>query len=231
MLRGDSILPLRKGQIAQTQPRQQIVRVDLQGALQGIELSGYFLDIGLPDTYATACRDILPRFNRPAVFFDRDGVLNVDTGYTHEPAKLVWIEGAREAVRLVNDAGWLALVVTNQAGIARGLFSVADMHSFHNQMQIELADVGAHIDEFFYCPFHKDGIVAGFTQDDHPDRKPNPGMILTAIEGWQVRAEESFLVGDQDHDLIAASRAGIKGIKYHAGSLSTFIKPYLTSEH
>lgn len=198
-----------------------------QGRLLGIELSGYFLDIGLPDTYETARRELRPQLHRPAVFFDRDGVLNEDAGYTHKPQDLVWIEGAIEAIRAVNDAGWLAIVVTNQAGIARGLFTTAQMEQFHEKMQSDLSQYGAHIDAFYHCPFHKDGLVEAYIHPDHPDRKPNPGMILRAIKDWDINAANSLLVGDRDHDMEAANQADIRGLKYSSGSLASLVNPYL----
>ena len=117
---------------------------------------------------------------RPCAFLDRDGTLNVDTGYTHRPEDLTLVEGAREAVRRLNDRGWLVVVVTNQSGIARGYFDEAAMHRFHDAVQAELAQAGARIDAFYFCPHHVDGVVPGYCAD-HPDRKPAPGMLLRAM--------------------------------------------------
>jgi D,D-heptose 1,7-bisphosphate phosphatase len=195
------------------------------GLLRGVEMAGYFLDIGLPDTYDQACREIPSRRRRPAVFFDRDGVLNHDEGYTHKIEDLVWMPGAKAAVRAVNEAGWLAIVVTNQAGIARGKYTEADMHRFHEAMQLSLSEEGAYIDTFYHCPYHQDGIVAEFTHPDHTDRKPNPGMINRALAEWPINAEKSFLIGDREHDVIAAQRAKIDGVLYQGGDLLGYIQP------
>ena len=94
-----------------------------------------------------------------AVFLDRDGVLNVDHGYVHDPARLDWIEGAREAVAAMTRAGLTVLVVTNQSGIGRGYFDEAALERFHAAMQAQLADVGGRIDAFYYCPFHETAVV------------------------------------------------------------------------
>ena len=91
---------------------------------------------------------------RPAVFFDRDGVLNEDDGYAFEPDKIRWVEGAQQAVKAVYDAGYFAFVVTNQSGIARGLYEERHVRSLHEWMSRELAIVGAHIDAFEFCPHH-----------------------------------------------------------------------------
>ncbi|MGY4364290.1 histidinol-phosphate phosphatase family protein [Bradyrhizobium sp. LB1.3] len=95
----------------------------------------------------------------PAVFFDRDGVLNEDIGYLYERAKFSWMPGAREAVKAVNDAGYFAFVITNQSGVARGLYKEPDIRILHTWMSEELAQIGAHIDAFEYCPHHPEASV------------------------------------------------------------------------
>jgi D-glycero-D-manno-heptose 1,7-bisphosphate phosphatase len=156
-----------------------------------------------------------------AVFFDRDGTLNVESGYEFET--LVWMPGAIDAVKKVNDAGWLAIVVTNQSGIARGLYGEPEMNAFHARMQGELAAAGARIDAFYFCPFHPEAVVERYRAADHPDRKPNPGMILRAIREFDVNPAGSLLIGDQDRDIVAAQRAGVRGVLYRGGDLSEII--------
>lgn len=194
-----------------------------EGLLLGVQQSGYFIDIGLPETLEEARRSLREQVRRPAAFLDRDGVLNRDHGYTHRPQDLVWMPGAREAVRDLNDAGYLVLVVSNQAGIARGLYTEASMDEFHAEMAGQLADVGAHIDAFYHCPYHAEASVARYRNADHPDRKPNPGMILRALQDWRVRPAGSFLIGDRDTDIEAASRAGLPGYLYRGGSLRAIV--------
>jgi len=163
---------------------------------------------------------------RPAVFFDRDGVLNVDTGYAHRPEDLYWINGAINAVRAVNNAGWYAFVVTNQAGVGRGHYGEKDVDIFHRHMEVELAKQGAHIDEFIYCPFHPDAKLAAYRKDS-PLRKPNPGMILDILARWPVDPSKSFLVGDRDSDLEAAAAASIDAYLYSGGDLHALVAPAL----
>jgi D-glycero-D-manno-heptose 1,7-bisphosphate phosphatase len=189
------------------------------GLLRGQVLGGYFLDMGLPETLAQAAREVPARRVRPAAFLDRDGVLNADSGYTHRPQDLAWIAGAREAVLDLNEAGYLVVVVTNQAGVARGRFAERDMAAFHAAMQDELAGIGAHIDAFYHCPFHPEATVEAYRHADHPDRKPNPGMILRALREWPVAVAGSFLIGDRESDLEAARRAGIPGHLFTGGDL------------
>ena len=150
---------------------------------------------------------------RPAAFFDRDGVLNVDHRYVHRPEQLEWIDGAREAVRLLNSAGYYVLVVSNQSGIARGYYDEVAVKSFHARMQKELAADGAHIDAFYFCPHHPDGVVKSLAVSC-PCRKPAPGMLEQAAREWPIDAGASFLSGDKDDDMAAAAAFNIHGIKF-----------------
>ncbi len=128
-----------------------------QGLLQGRVSEGPFIDIGLPADFARAQQLVPEIVRRPAIFFDRDGVLNEDTGYVHRSDQFHWIPGAREAVRWANDHGYYTFVVTNQAGVAHGYYEEETIHRLHDWMRIELAAEGAHIDSFEYCPFHPQG--------------------------------------------------------------------------
>jgi histidinol-phosphate phosphatase family protein len=195
-----------------------------EGRLEGKAFQGYFLDIGLPETLAQARRETAALRQRPAAFLDRDGVLNVDKGYTHRLDDLVWMPGAKEAIRLLNDRGYRVIVVTNQAGVARGYFDEAAVAAFHAGMQQQLATAGAYIDAFYHCPYHADGVVAAYTADDHPDRKPNPGMILRAMADQSVNREGSFIIGDKPSDIEAGRRAGLPGFLYTDGSLETLVR-------
>lgn len=189
------------------------------GALEGKAYEGYFLDIGLPDTYAQARAEIPQRRMRPAAFLDRDGTLNIDEGYTHKPGDLRWTRGAIAAVKRLNEAGYYTIVVTNQAGVARGYYGESDVHAFHAEMRRQLAEAGAWIDAFYMCPFHKDGVIADYTMADHPDRKPKPGMILRAMIEWPVQRQGSFMIGDSELDMAAAAAAGLPGNRFEGGDL------------
>jgi len=164
---------------------------------------------------------------RPAVFFDRDGVLNEDLGYVHRPEDLRWIPGAQKAIRRVNDLGWWVFVVTNQSGVARGLFDREAVWRFHAAMQADLGKVGARVDRFYDCPFHADAVVEQWRHADHPDRKPNPGMILRALAQHPVNRAASLLVGDKETDLEAARRAGIQARLFSGGDLDRFLHTLL----
>jgi D-glycero-D-manno-heptose 1,7-bisphosphate phosphatase len=166
---------------------------------------------------------------RPAVFFDRDGVLNEDDGYAFEPSKIRWIKGAREAVRAVNQAGYLAFVVTNQSGVARGFYGEHQVRALHEWMAGQLADAGAHIDEFAYCPHHPEGTVAEYRQTCSC-RKPQPGMITELAKRHSVDIRRSIMIGDKQSDLEAASAAGVTGYLFRGPDLKVFVTPLLAPQ-
>jgi D-glycero-D-manno-heptose 1,7-bisphosphate phosphatase len=159
-----------------------------------------------------------------AVFLDRDGVLNVDHGYVHDPAMLEWIPGAREAVAAMTMAGLKVIVVTNQSGIGRGYFDEPAMDRFHAAMQAALTRIGGRIDAFYFAPYHQDAAVEAYRVADHPDRKPNPGMILRGLADFALRPDQAVLIGDKDTDVEAARRAGIEGLLFPGGDLLDFVR-------
>ncbi|MFZ5669624.1 MAG: D-glycero-alpha-D-manno-heptose-1,7-bisphosphate 7-phosphatase [Pseudomonadota bacterium] len=163
------------------------------------------------------------------VIFDRDGVLNVDHGYAFEPEKLEWMPGAREAVARVNRAGALAVIATNQSGIGRGYYAEHQMQAFHAEMLRQLAAAGARIDRVYFCPFHEDAAEARYRVADHPDRKPNPGMLLKALAEFGVAPSDAVMIGDKPSDLEAARRAGVAGVLYRGGDLDAFVAERLTA--
>ncbi len=193
------------------------------GELRGTAYRGYFVDIGIPDDFARADRELRGKLRRPAVFFDRDGVLNHDSGYTFETHKLEWIDGAREAVKAVNDAGYFAFVITNQSGVARGYYEEHHVVALHRWMADQMALIGAHIDAFEYCPDHPNGTVARYCRTSDR-RKPAPGMITDLAQRFPVDMSRSMVIGDKESDMAAAQAAGLAGHMFEGGNLEAFVK-------
>ncbi|MET1027295.1 MAG: HAD family hydrolase [Dongiaceae bacterium] len=159
---------------------------------------------------------------RPAIFFDRDGVLNEDLNFVHRPDQVRWIAGAQQAIRFLNEAGYLVFVVTNQSGIGRGHFTAETVEALHLWMQSELAGIGARIDEFVYCPHHPEAPISAYRQVCNC-RKPRPGMILDLMARWPVDPSRSLLIGDQPRDLQAGEAAGLAVARFEGGNLYDFL--------
>jgi D,D-heptose 1,7-bisphosphate phosphatase len=146
--------------------------------------------------------------SRKAAFIDRDGVLNVERAFVHRAEDFVLIPGAVEALRELKAAGYLIIVVTNQSGIARGLYSEADYLALTRHMCQRLAAEGISLDAIEYCPHLPDAPVARYRLECDC-RKPKPGMLRRAIQALDVGPAASFLVGDRLSDLEAGRAAGI----------------------
>lgn len=154
---------------------------------------------------------------RPAVFLDRDGTLNEEVNYLYREEDFAWIPGAPEAVRRLNVAGLLVVVVTNQAGVARGYYSEEDVRRLHTFMQASLHEqAGAHIDAFYYSPYHPEGTVELYRQASDC-RKPGAGLFEQAITAWGIDPAQSFSVGDKNTDLAPGRRLGMTTLLVETG--------------
>ncbi len=194
-----------------------------EGQLLGHVAEGAFIDIGIPDDFERA-QAALPDFlRRPAVFLDRDGVLNHDDNYVHRPDQVRWVDGAIDCVRWLNDQGYYVFVVTNQAGVARGYYGEGEVQALHGWMQEELRRAGAHVDAFEYCPYHPEGSVEAYRRVSDL-RKPGPGMLLKIRERWDIDAGASFMIGDKDIDVQAGQAAGLPGHLFRGGNLLDFVR-------
>ncbi len=149
---------------------------------------------------------------RPAVFLDRDGTINVDTGYVGTVAQFVFLDGVPATIRRLNQHGFLVIVVTNQSGVARGYFTEEDVEALHQHIERELARSGAHIDRFYYCPTHPDHGIGRY-RTTSSWRKPDIGMFEQACRDFEIDVSRSWMVGDSEVDIEFARRAGIRPVQ------------------
>lgn len=203
--------------------RDVLPKLAREGRLVGRQEQGFFLDIGVPAALEAAQTHVPASLRRGAVFFDRDGVLNVDHGYTYQWDRFEWIERAAEAVKLANDSNLFAFLVTNQSGVARGYYDEVAVHALHKEMQRALRAIGAHLDDVRYCPHHPEAVTPGYASACSW-RKPQPGMLLDLVSHWPVDLERSCLIGDNESDLQAAAAAGIPGRLFDGGPLDRAVE-------
>ena len=154
-----------------------------------------------------------PRLLRPAIFLDRDGTINVEKNYLYKPQDWEWIGGAIDAIRAFNHAGYLVVVVSNQAGVARGFYRTADVDALHAYVDQILAEHAANIDAYYYCPHHPDF-------GEHRDcncRKPKPELLLTAQRDLGIDMLRSWMIGDKLSDIQAGTAAGARSLLVSTG--------------
>jgi D-sedoheptulose 7-phosphate isomerase/D-glycero-D-manno-heptose 1,7-bisphosphate phosphatase len=168
--------------------------------------------VGRPGPAGTAP---VPR-SRPGILLDRDGTIIVDHGYVGSIDRVEFIEGAPEAIASFNRAGIPVAVVTNQAGIARGLYGIDDVARVHQHIAERLGEHGAHVDLFAYCPYHPAGSVDAFARTSE-DRKPRPGMAKAAEAALNLDLTASWVVGDRPEDIGLAEAVGASAIYLGAG--------------
>ncbi|HCR4032456.1 D-glycero-beta-D-manno-heptose 1,7-bisphosphate 7-phosphatase [Morganella morganii] len=144
----------------------------------------------------------------PAVFLDRDGTINADTGYLHEIDDFQFIENAIEAMQAIKQMGYALIIVTNQSGIARGMFTEDQFMHLTEWMDWSLADRGVDLDGIYYCPHHPEGTVEEFRQVCNC-RKPAPGMLLDAQKYLKIDMGNSYMVGDKLDDILAGRAAEV----------------------
>lgn len=159
-----------------------------------------------------------------ALFLDRDGTINVDHGYVGTRDRFEWVEGAREAIALASQSGWKVFIVTNQSGVARGLYTEDDVRSLLAWIVEECAAYGGTIDDTRYCPYHSQAPLEAYRRVSDW-RKPEPGMLLDLLRAWGLKPECCAMIGDRASDLAAAERAGMPGYLFPGGNLLAFVRP------
>ncbi len=172
---------------------------------------------------------------RPALFLDRDGVINIDHAYVHRREDFDFVDGIFDLCRLAHERGYLIFVVTNQAGIGRGKYTEQDFHTLTAWMCETFKSAGAPIAKVYFCPYHAEHGIGAYKVDS-PFRKPNPGMILQAAEEFGVDLAASVLLGDTETDIQAGTRAGV-GCNLlfcppgHKAPADTIARAVVTSHH
>ncbi len=163
---------------------------------------------------------------KKVVFLDRDGTLIVDKIYLNDPDAVEYLPGVFEGLRKLRDCGYEFIVATNQSGVPRGLVTLKNLNEIHNRIRCEMSRRGINILQFYYAPF--------LTNDRHPMRKPNPGMLDCGVRDFNVNRKKSWMVGDRMTDVAAGHRAGmrsvfLKGTENH--KLSPFTSPEFVAEN
>ncbi len=154
--------------------------------------------------------------SRPAVFLDRDGTINEQRGYINHISRFVLLPRTAEAVRLLNEHGFLAIIVTNQSGVARGYFPIELVNEVHEHLKELLRKEGAYVDGIFFCPHYHRGEVGEYTIECNC-RKPRPGLIEKARKNLDIDMAGSYLIGDRVSDIELAKRCNLKGVLVKTG--------------
>lgn len=187
----------------------------MKDGLYAVKSDSYFIDMGVPEAYFRANTEIPLLFGKntfPAAFLDRDGVICKEKHHLYKCEDFEFIEGAPEAIEKLREQGFLIFIVTNQAGVAKGLYTENDVSILHKFMLEKLQDI-THIDGIYYCPYHEQGIIEEYTKPSY-DRKPSPGMIEKAVRdmkklGIEIDLAKSILIGDKLSDIEAGKNAKI----------------------
>jgi len=161
---------------------------------------------------------------KSALFLDRDGVINIDYGHVHSKEKFIFNDGIFELVSKANSLGYLVIVITNQAGIAKGLYSVNEFNVLTKWISEQFLLNNGRIDRTYFCPFHKNGVIQEYIKDS-VDRKPHPGMLLKACREFNIDPKKSIMVGDKITDIEAGISSNIgKSIYYGLDSCNIAYK-------
>lgn len=191
----------------------------------------YVKDMGTPERYYSVCKDCKEgrisaknlKNKQKAIFLDRDGTINKYVGFLRNINDFELIDGVAEAIRKINESGYLAVVVTNQPVVARGEVSFEELEEIHSKMETLLGKEGAYLDAIYYCPHHPHKGYEGERPElkiDCDCRKPKPGMLLKAAEDFNIDLSKSWMVGDGENDIQAGINAGCKTVLLSNGNES-----------
>lgn len=191
------------------------------GRIFAYDTPEYIKDMGTPDRYYQTELDIKSGLlqsrnlinKQKAIFLDRDGTINKENGFISHPDDFILLSDTAEAIKMINQSGYLAIVITNQPVIARGDCSFEDLQLIHNKMETELGKSGAFIDGLYFCPHHPDKGFEGEVLEYKcicDCRKPKPGLLFQAAEDFNIDISQSIMIGDTESDIVAGTAAGCK---------------------
>lgn len=214
-----------------TEVEGKIVKVDLDrqvlkplcgsGKMFCYDSPEYVKDMGTPDRYHAVCNDYHKgrvqsknlRNKQKAIFLDRDGTINKYVGFLRNIDDFELLPGVSDAIRMINESGYLAIVVTNQPVIARGEVSFEELQDIHNKMETLLGRDGAYLDAIYFCPHHPHKGYEGEIKElkiDCECRKPKPGMFFDAVRDFNINLDQSWMIGDGENDVLAGKAIGCK---------------------
>ena len=180
--------------------------------ISGIKYDKIFIDIGTPKNYLLAKKIVSKYFYRPAIFLDRDGVINVDKGYTHKVKDFIIKKNIIKLLKKYQHTHYF-FIVTNQSGIARGFYKVEDFFKFQKHIKNYLSNNEIFINDFEFCPHHPNGNIKKYTKNCKC-RKPNNLMIKKLQKRWPINLKKSFFIGDNISDKVCAEKSNLKYLNY-----------------
>lgn len=197
----------------------------LLNQVHGEIFQNYFIDIGLKKNLKYAQKSLIENLNFKCAFLDRDGVINQDIGHLCSKDKLKFLPGVIEGIKLLNKKKYLVIIITNQAGIGKGIYSEKKFIKFSKYINKKLLNKGARIDDLYYCPHHPLAKIKKYKKKCKC-RKPGNKMILNAKKNWGINLSKSFFIGDQKKDYLAAKKSSLK-FYYNQNNFLQLIKKVL----
>ena len=203
--------------------RQLLKPLSGSGKMYCYDSPEYVKDMGTPDRYYAVCKDYKAGFikgknlknKQKAIFLDRDGTINKYVGFLNNIKEFELIGGVSEAIKKINETGYLTIIITNQPVITRGEVSFEELEEIHNKMETLLGKDGAYVNGIYYCPHHPHKGYKGERTElkiECKCRKPKPGMIIKASEDFNIDLNESWMIGDGENDVLAGKNAGCKTV-------------------
>ena len=208
--------------------RQLLKPLQGTGKMFAYDSPEYVKDMGTPDRYYSVCKDYVRgivgaknfKNKQKAIFLDRDGTINKYVGFLRNIDSFELIDGVSDAIKIINSNGYLAIVVTNQPVIARGEVTYQQLTEIHNKMETLLGNQGAYLDAIYFCPHHPHKGFEGEISElkiDCDCRKPKPGMLLKAAKDFNIDLSQSWMIGDDENDVLAGKAAGCNTIRIDEG--------------